>query len=74
MMDKTAPVVESVFTFKDTFFRIETREDGRRYLVAEFDEKMTLGLYYDLGEVRKGCDTLFARLNAKLMEKFPRRY
>lgn len=70
-MDKTAPVMESIFTYKNTFFRIEKREDGRRYLVAEFDEKMTLGLFYDLLEVRNGCETLFAKLNAKMREKFP---
>jgi len=69
MMDKTAPVVESVFTYKETFFRIEKREDGRRYLVAEFDERMTLGLFYDLLEVRQGCEALFFKLNAKMRER-----
>jgi hypothetical protein len=70
-MNKAAPVVESVFTFKDTFFRIEMRESGRRYLVAEFGERVSLGLFYDLLEVRQGCEILFAKLNAKMMKDFP---
>jgi len=64
-MAVTATSGECVFTFRETFFRIEARTDGY-WLIAQYDEEMKLEDHTDLLEIRRACETLGHKLATRM--------